>query len=55
MNFTFANINKSTIPTGLLWDYGIDFAKLDNFNGSTLHDTNVLCKISEIIWQKSFY
>jgi hypothetical protein len=40
MNYLYANINKSTITTGLLRDYGIDFQKLDNYTGAALHDSN---------------
>lgn len=40
VNYIFQHINKSAIPTGLLQDYGIDFATIENFTGKTLHDSN---------------
>ncbi len=40
MNNLYSNINKAPITTGLLRDYGIDFQNLDNYTGTSLHDSN---------------
>ncbi len=39
-NFLFEHIDKTPISTGLLRDYGIDFQELDNYRGTSLHDSN---------------
>ncbi len=40
MDYAFDNVDKSQIPTGLLWDFGIELSRLDNFTGASLHDSN---------------
>jgi hypothetical protein len=40
MNFTFGNLDKTQIGTGLLREYGIDFVNLENYDGKVLHDSN---------------
>src|SRR6266700_5149819 len=40
MNFIFQNVNTSSINTGMLRDYGIDFLNLDNYTGAMLNDSN---------------
>jgi len=40
MNYVFANVNKTPISTGILREYGIDFADLSQYNGTALTDTN---------------
>jgi hypothetical protein len=40
MNYLFANIRKAPITSGLLREYGIDFQKLDNYTGVSIHDSN---------------
>ena len=40
INSVFANVNTSTITTGCLRDYGIDFLNLDNYTGTAVNDSN---------------
>lgn len=36
----FEHLDKSKVPTGILLDYGIDLLEFENFNGSSLIDSN---------------
>jgi len=40
INWIFYNLNTSTVTSGLLRDYGIDFLNLDNYTGAALNDSN---------------
>src|ERR1700749_4407222 len=40
MDYILEHVNHTQITTGLLRDYGIDFANPDVFNGQQLTDTN---------------
>ncbi|HEX7847915.1 MAG TPA: hypothetical protein VF476_19075, partial [Chitinophagaceae bacterium] len=42
MNYVFHHVDKSQVATGLLRDYGIEFLNLDNYIGTSLHDSNFL-------------
>src|SRR5436853_3184626 len=39
---TFQNMETNRVSTGLLKDYGIDFADVHNFDGVQLSDSNVI-------------
>ena len=41
----FQNINKATIPTGYLQDYGVAFVKKESYNG-LLTDSNAVANLS---------
>ena len=41
----FQNINKSTIPTGYLQDYGVAFVNKESYNG-ILTDSNAVANLS---------
>lgn len=46
MNYIFHYTDKTIVTSGILRDYGIEFLNLDNYTGSTLHDSNFV-SISE--------
>lgn len=42
MNHIYNHVETGRVPTGLLKDYGIDFADIKNFDGVQLSDTNIV-------------
>jgi hypothetical protein len=50
MNFIFAHLDKSQVPTGFLADYGAEFLPLDIFNG-VLTDSN---KVNMDVWRMAY-
>jgi len=46
LNYMFAKINKSSVPTGLLRDYAIEYENLDKYDGDKGLNANNLCDVS---------
>ncbi len=44
MNHIFGTLNTANVPFGLLRDYAMEFTNLENFNGTTLVDSNMIDK-----------
>ncbi len=40
VNVIFGNLDKTKVPFGLLRDYAMEFTNLENFNGTSLTDSN---------------
>jgi len=49
MNHIFSTLDPSKITYGLLRDYAMEFTNLENFNGTTLVDSNYVD--NNILWQ----
>ena len=50
INNIFLNLDKTKIPYGILRDYGMELANLDNFNGTvTLADSNYVD--AQVFWE----
>ncbi len=49
MNYIFANLDKSKVPTGILRDYAMEFTNLENYNGVSLTDSNYAT--TAVFWQ----
>lgn len=45
LNYMFAKINKSSVPTGLLRDYAIEYENLDKYDGDKGLNANNLCDV----------